>query len=191
VAPADPSDISRILRSLADGDVRAADELVPILYEELRGIAQALLRRERPDHTLQPTALVSEAYLRLVKDEGMRWQDRAHFLAWSAKVMRRVLVDHARGKRAEKRGGERKRVPLPETLIAFEDRGVELEALDAALERLAGIDERKARIVELRFFGGLSIPESAEVVGVSHATVEREWRFARAWLYSELMGGES
>ncbi len=190
LAPPTRKEYSTVIRALRAGHARAADRLVPHLYDELHKVAAAYLRRERRDHTLQPTALVNEVYLRLVEQEGMEWEDRAHFLGWAAKFMRQVLVDHAQKRRAQKRGGEAQRVPLENLLVGFEKRALDLVALEEALERLTAIDERKSRIVELRFFGGLTIPETAEVLEVSHATVEREWRFARAWLHEQIAGGD-
>jgi RNA polymerase sigma factor (TIGR02999 family) len=184
-------EITAIIEALGKGDARAADRLVPLLYDELHRRAADCLRGERRGHTLQPTALVNEAYLRLVGHEQQRWQDRAHFLAWASRIMRQVLVDHGRRHRARKRGGGKAREPLSHITVAIEESdAMDLEALDAALVKLAGIDERKSRIVEVRFFGGLSIEEAAKVLGISHATVEREWRFARAWLHREISGRE-
>ncbi len=190
LAPPTRKEYSTVIRALCAGNARAADGLVSYLYDELYRVAAAYLRRERRDHTLQPTALVNEAYLRLVEQEGMEWEDRAHFLGWAAKFMRQVLVDHAAKRRARKRGGGAQRVPLENLLVGFEKRALDLVALEEALESLAAIDERKSRIVELRFFGGLTIPETAEVLGLSHATVEREWRFTRAWLHEQIAGGD-
>jgi RNA polymerase sigma factor (TIGR02999 family) len=188
-----PEQVTTIFRALSSGDPRAADCLVPYFHEELRRIARRCLRGERQGHTLQPTALLDEAYLRLVGQAGMRWQDRAHFLAWATRIMRQVLVNHGRDRRAEKRGGSRGREPLSGLDVEAMDGpspdvALDIVALDSALEKLAAIDERKARIVELKFFGGLSTDETVEVLGVSHATIEREWRFARAWLQREIEG---
>jgi RNA polymerase sigma factor (TIGR02999 family) len=174
--------VGEALAALRAGELRAADRLLPELYEELRRLAASLLRRERPDHTLQPTALVHEAYLRLLAQEDLRWQDKAHFLGWAARTMRQVLVSHARAHRARKRGGGQRKVPLDEVVVAFEKRALDIEALDEALEDLSALDERKGRIVELRFFGGLNVEEVAEVLAISKSQVERDWRLARAWL---------
>jgi RNA polymerase sigma factor (TIGR02999 family) len=173
--------LGEALAALRNGELRAADRLIPELYAELRRLAASYLRRERRDHTLQPTALVHEAYLRLLEQEGLRWQDRAHFLGWAARIMRQILVSHARAHRAQKRGGLQ-RVPLDEVLVTFEKRALDIEALDEALQALAALDEQKSSIVELRFFGGLSVEEVAEVLSISKSGVEREWRMARAWL---------
>ncbi|HZN59189.1 MAG TPA: sigma-70 family RNA polymerase sigma factor [Planctomycetota bacterium] len=185
--------VTSILQALSNGDPRAADSLVPFFHNELHEIAQRCLRGERKDHTLQATALIDEAYVRLVDQGAMRWEDRAHFLAWAARIMRQVLVSHGRGRRALKRGGGRDRQPLSGIFVAARGGSggetiLDLGALETALGKLASIDDRKARIVELKFFGGLSIEQLGEVLGLSHATVEREWRFARAWLHKEVSG---
>jgi len=161
------------------------DEVVLLVYQELRRLAAHYLRGERANHTLQPTALVNEAYLCLAKQDGVRWQNRAHFLAIAANTMRRVLVDYARERGAVKRGGDRKRVTLRSS-IALDDRDVDILALDEALQKLSGFDPEGARVVELRFFGGLTVEETAEAIGVSPATVKRTWTAAKAWLYREL-----
>ena len=164
-----------------------ADALLPVVYEELRRLAAAYLRRERPGQTLQPTALVHEAYLRLIKDRPGRWQNRAHFCAIAAHSMRQILIERARARDALKRGGgAQARVTLDEGLIAGESRGIDLVALDEALERLEQLDPEQARLVELRFFGGLTIEETAEAMAISPATVKRHWTVARAWLAREL-----
>jgi RNA polymerase sigma factor (TIGR02999 family) len=181
-------DVTRILERVSAGDAAAMEELMPAVYQELRNLAGSYVRRERVGHTLQPTALVNEAYLRLVKGEKPSWKDRAHFLATAARVMRNILVDYAVSRRRLKRGGKRDRVPLEGVVVAFEERALDLLALSQALDRLAEFDEQKSRIVELRFFGGLTIAEASEVLGVSHATVEREWKVARAWLHREITG---
>lgn len=176
-----------ILHELSDGDPSAVHRLLPRVYEELRTIAARALRGERADHTLQPTALVHEAFLRLVNREGITCPDRAHFLALAAATCRRVLVDHARRHRASKRGGQRKRVSLhDEAAIQRDEREVDLLAVDDALKRLARLHPRQARTVELRFFGGLSVTEMARVLSVSPRTVKNDWRVARAWLRREL-----
>ncbi|WP_448990285.1 sigma-70 family RNA polymerase sigma factor [Luteitalea sp.] len=178
--------MSRLVAQSAAGDAAAAAELFPIVYEELRRLAASALRRERTDHTLQPTALVHEAFLRLAETPGASWENRAHFVAVAARVMRRVLVDHARGRNALKRGNGEIRVPLDDVDVAAVGQDVDLVALDDALARLATLDERQARIVELRFFGGLSVPETAALIGASERTVKRDWQVARAWLTREL-----
>jgi RNA polymerase sigma factor (TIGR02999 family) len=164
------------------------DALLPIVYEELRRLAAAYLRRERAGHTLQPTALVHEAYLRLMKDRPDRWQNRAHFSAIAAHSMRQILIERARARAALKRGGAQPRVTLDEALVAGETRSVDLVALDEALDRLEQLDPEQARLVELRFFGGLTIEETADAMGISPATVKRHWTVARAWLARELDG---
>jgi RNA polymerase sigma factor (TIGR02999 family) len=165
---------------------RPVDELLPIVYEELRRLAAAYIRRERPGQTLQPTALVHEAYLRLLKDRPDRWQNRAHFCAIAAHSMRQILIERARARGAQKRGGDQPRVTLDEALVAGAEPTVDLVALDRALERLEAIDPDQARLVELRFFGGLTIEETAEAMNTSPATVKRHWMVARAWLAREL-----
>lgn len=175
------TDVTMLLNAWGAGKQEALDELMPLVYEELRKLARSYLRRERPEHTLQPTALVNEAYLRLVDQRNVRWQSRRHFFGIAAKLMRRILVDHARKRRSEKRGGG-------EALIPFEEaKGVpakarDLVALDDALTDFATIDSRAAKIVELRQFGGLSIDETADVLEISPATLKREWTVAKAWL---------
>lgn len=178
-------DTTRILREIRDGDESAAQRLVPLIYDDLRALAASYMRNEPADHTLQPTALVHEAFLRLVDTDRVEWRTRAHFMAVAARTMRRILVDHARRRRAAKRGGGRK-VTLVEGLAFSEPRPFDLVALDEALIKLMGIDERQSSVVELRFFGGLAVEEIAEVLEVSTATVKRDWRFARAWLLREL-----
>ena len=175
-----------LLTSATTGNPKAANQLVPLVYAELRRLAAHYLRGERPDHTLQPTALVNEAYLQLIDQKANRWQNRAHFIGVAAQLMRRILVDHARAHRANKRGGQDVKVPLDEALVVSQQRSEELLALDEALQRLAAEDPQQGRIVELRFFGGLSVEETAEVMGISTATVKRDWSVARAWLYREL-----
>lgn len=168
------------------GDEDALGRIVPLVQEELRQIARRCLRNERPDHSLQATALVNEAYLRLIDARRVNWQNRTHFLAMSARLMRRVLVDYARTKRAGKRGGEMVRVSLAEAVERADDIGEDVIALNDALETLEKIDERKARIVEFRFFAGLTVEETAAVLDVSPQTVARDWTFAKAWLRREL-----
>lgn len=184
-----PDQLGTLLDRARRGQPAAVEELVPILYAELRRIAARYLRRERPGQTLQPTALVHEAYLRLLKDQDLSVQNRAHFLAIAARSMREILVEHARARHALKRGAHRQQVTLDEGVAAEGPREVELIALDEALERLALLDPAHAQIVELRFFGGLTNEETAEALGVSPATVKRGWAVARAWLYRELTAG--
>jgi RNA polymerase sigma factor (TIGR02999 family) len=184
-----PSTETQLLLAWTAGDRRALDQMLPLVYDELHRLASSYLSRERPDHTLQPTALVHEAFLRLINQREVDWRNRAQFLGVAAGLMRRILVNHARDRAAAKRGGERERVSLSLVEVPSGGPDVDLIALEDALERLAALDERKAKVVELRFFGGLSVEEVAEVLGVSRATVEREWSFARAWLYDALEGG--
>jgi RNA polymerase sigma factor (TIGR02999 family) len=172
--------------SFADVDADAAAAMFPVVYDQLRRLAAAALRRERADHTLQPTALVHEAFLRLSATSDAPWHDRTHFVALAARVMRRVLVDHARGRNARKRGSGEVRVSLDEIDVPAATSGVDLVALDDVLGRLAEFDPRQARIVELRFFGGLTVEETAALIDTSDRTVKREWQMARAWLKREL-----
>ncbi len=181
-----PNQITHALADLVDGRREAADQLLTLVYDELRSLAAAHLRDERKGHTLQPTALVHEAYLRLIGQTEVNWQSKAHFFAVAATVIRRVLVDHARRTNAAKRGGDYQRTAIELANCESTPDQVDLPNLDYALDKLAKTDERKSRVVELRYFAGLSIPETAEVLGVSHATIERDWRLARAWLYDEL-----
>ena len=181
-------DISALLRAWSGGDQSALDRLTPIVYNELHRLARRYMKHERPGHSLQSAALVNEAYLRLVDYERMQWQNRAHFFAVSAQVMRRILVDHAR-RHNLKRGGGVRHVALEEAAAVGGDQGPDLVALDDAMNTLARIDPRKVQVVEMRFFGGLSVEETAEVLKVSPVTVKRDWRAARAWLYRELTGG--
>ena len=178
--------VTRLLNKWRDGDEAALQQLVPIVHDELRRLARRQMAGERPAHTLQPTALVNEAYLRLVDLKHMQWQNRAHFLAMAARLMRRILVDFARSRGYQKRGGGAKRVTFTEALQVAEGEPTDVVALDAALEALARTDERKSRVVELRFFGGLSIEETAEVLNVSRETVKRDWTFAKLWLLRHL-----
>jgi len=186
---ATPDQVTALLVEATGGDKSAVDRLLPLIYDDLRGLAEGAMRSERRGHTLQPTALIHEAYLRLVNQTRVQWRDRAHFFAVAATVIRRVLVDHARGRGAAKRGGGRERVSLDQADPVAESPDVDMLALDEAMNRLAGFDARKSRVVESRFFGGLGIDDTAEVLGVSHATVERDWSLARAWLFRELDGG--
>ena len=179
-------DVTRLLSDWSNGDRRALDELLPLVYDELRHLANAYLKRERDSHTLQSTALVHEAFLRLVNQHDVQWQGRAHFFGIAAQMIRRILVDHARAQRAAKRGAGAVRIELGEELAVAQQRDLDLIALDDALERLAAMDERQSRIVELRFFAGLSVEDTADVMGISTATVKREWSSARAWLFREV-----
>lgn len=180
--------VTELLRAWSDGDDDALEQLVPLVEAELRRLARAYMRRERPDHTLEPTALVNEAFLKLTDARRIRWQDRAHFLGMSARLMRRVLVDHARHRGYQKRGGDAQRVTLDDALVASAGPGPDIVALDRALDLLATVDERKTRVIELRFFGGFSIEETADVLGVSADTVKRDWRLAKLWLLRALEG---
>ena len=180
--------VTELLLAWGSGDRAALDDLVPIIHEELRRLARHQMRGERDNHTLQTTALVNEAFLRLVDLRRIRWQDRAHFLALSARLMRRILVDHARSRSYQKRGGGAANVTLDEALVASPERGIDLVALDDALEDLARVDARKSQVVELRFFGGLSVEETAEALKVSPETVTRDWRLAKVWLLREISG---
>ena len=182
-------DATMFLRQIGDGDADAAQQLLPLVYEELRALAGGHFRRQRADHTLQPTALVHEAFVRLIDQTNAQYKDRSHFFAVAATAMRQILTDHARRKKADKRGGEWEKVSLDH--VAGSDRGaglqtLDLVALDDALTELAQLDPRKHRVVELRFFGGLSVDEVAEVLAVSKTTVESDWRGARAWLSAQL-----
>jgi RNA polymerase sigma-70 factor, ECF subfamily len=178
-------EVTTLLERARGGDLAAYDRLLPLLYAELRDVAARYMRRERADHTLQPTALVHEAFLRLVGSSPTAFEDRAHFLRVAAQAMRRVLVDHARARNAAKRGGGLC-VTFEENAVAADEQGVDVLVLDDALNRLAAAEPRWARVVELRFFAGLEVPEVAKVLGTSTATVKRDWRFARAWLAREL-----
>ena len=180
-------DVTRLLSDWSNGDRRALDELLPLVYDELRHLANAYLKRERDGHTLQSTALVHEAFLRLVNQHDVQWQGRAHFFGIAAQMIRRILVDHARAQRAAKRGAGAVRIDLGEELAVAQQRDLDLIVLDDALERLASMDERQSRIVELRFFAGLSVEDTADVMGISTATVKREWSSARAWLFREVV----
>lgn len=184
-------DVTRILHDWSGGDDAAPERLMPFVYDELRRLARSFLAGERGAHTLQPTALVHEAYVRLVDQRSVNWQNRAHFYGLAASMMRRVLIDHARARAAGKRGGAAVRLSLDDVQIPLEQRAADFVALDEALERLAQFDERKCRIVEMRFFAGLSEEEIAEVLGVATRTVLREWKKARLWLYRELSPGEA
>ena len=179
-------DVTRLLARWKDGDEAALQQLVPIVHEELRRLARRQMAGERPGHTLQPTALVNEAYLRLVNLKQMQWQNRAHFFAMGARLMRRILVDFARSRGYQKRGGGAKQVSFTEALEVAESQPTDVVALNDALEALADVDERQSRVVELRFFGGLSVEETAEVLNVSRETIKRDWTFAKMWLLRHL-----
>jgi RNA polymerase sigma-70 factor (ECF subfamily) len=185
-----PPDITQMLIDWSNGDREALDRLLPVVYTELRRQAARHLRRERAGHTLQTTDLIHEAYLRLVDQRSVRWQNRAHFFAVAAQSMRRILVDHARRRHRAKRGGSDIAVPLDEGLLVAAEKSVDLLALDEALTRLAAIDVRQSQIVELRFFSGLSIEETAAVIGVSLTTVKDDLNMAKAWLRREIDGGK-
>jgi RNA polymerase sigma factor (TIGR02999 family) len=185
--PASPQDITQMLHEWSSGNPEALQQLLPLVYDELHRQAARYLRRERSDHTLQTTALIHEAYLKLVDQKNVQWQNRAHFFAISAQAMRRILVDYSRTKHREKRGGTDVKLSLDEAaLVTGQEQSVDLIALDEALTRLAKMDQQKARIVELRYFSGLSVLETAQVMGVAAKTVERNWTMAKTWLYREL-----
>jgi RNA polymerase sigma-70 factor, ECF subfamily len=184
-------DVSQLLVDWSNGDQAALDKLLPLVNTELRQLARRYLRRENPGHTLQTSALVNEAYLRLIDQKSVRWQNRAHFFGIAAQLMRRILIDHARKHHRAKRGGGALKVSLDEAAAVAEARSAELLAVDEALENLTAMDARKGRIVELRFFGGLSLEETAEVLGISSPTVQREWRAAKAWLHRILTDEKS
>jgi RNA polymerase sigma-70 factor (ECF subfamily) len=181
-----PGDVTQLLLGLAARDSRAESELLEVVYAELHRMADRLMRSERPDHTLQATALINEAYLHLVDQRGKDWKNRAHFFGVAALVMRRILVDYARTRGRDKRGGRQHKVSLDETVLITPGQSDEILALDEALSRLSQFDPRQSRVVELRFFGGLTEAEAAEVLGVATRTVKRDWAIAKAWLYGEL-----
>ena len=183
-----PPNVTELLIAWGNGDQNACDELMPLVYEELRTLAHCYMTRERPAHTLQTAGLVNEAFLRLVDQRNVHWQNRAHFFGVAAQMMRWVLVDYARNRNYAKRGGNARQVSLDESLIISEERSEEVVAIDEALQRLSDFDSRKGQIVELRFFGGLSIDETAEVLKVSPGTVKRDWTLAKAWLRREING---
>jgi RNA polymerase sigma-70 factor (ECF subfamily) len=180
--------VTQMLREWsAEGDARVLDNLMPLVYEELRRQASRYLRKERSNHTLQTTALIHEAYIKLIDQKSVEWQNRAHFFALASVAMRRILVDYARERHREKRGGAAENLPLDEALqISSDEKSVDLIALDEALNRLAKLDKRQAKVVELRYFSGLSIDETAEILGVSNATVRLDWNLAKAWLKQEI-----
>jgi RNA polymerase sigma-70 factor (ECF subfamily) len=184
--PENPTKVTGLLRKWGRGDEGALERLIPLVHDELHRIAQLCMAGERTGHSLQATVLVNEAYLRLVEATHVGWQDRAHFLAVSARVMRRILVDHARARHYQKRGGDAVKVTFDEGLVVTREPGPDFVALDDALEALAKFDERKSRVIEMRFFGGLSVEETAAVLKVSPATVMGDWRLARAWLQREM-----
>jgi len=181
-------DISGLIAAWGDGDEQALRSLMPVIYPELRRIARQHLGRHQPGQTWESAALANEAYLKLVRAGGIRCESRVHFLALCSQIIRRILVDHARGRGYAKRGGNAERVPLDEALLGAQARGIEVPALDETLESLAKIDGRKARVVELRYFGGLSVEETAGFLGISPETVKRDWRMAKAWLFAALTG---
>jgi RNA polymerase sigma factor (TIGR02999 family) len=180
-------EITRLLIAWGNGDESALEKLIPVVYEELRRIAHHHMRNEKFDHTLQTTALVNEAYLRLVGMDDVRWQDRVHFFAISSRLMRRILVDFARSRQFQKRGGKVQHVSFDETLIAIPEKELDLVKLDDALSLLSEEDERKSKVVEMRFFGGMSVEETAEALGVSSVTVMRDWKFAKFWLLNQMI----
>lgn len=182
-------EVTGLLLAWCGGDESAFERLVPLVHAELRRLAHREMGRERAGHTLQTTALVNEAYLRLIDVSRVKWQDRAHFFAMSARLMRRILVDHARSRQSQKRGGATRKVSLEEAHVVSSERGADLVALDDALQALAAVDARKCQVVEMRYFGGLSVEESAEALHVSPETVMRDWRLAKVWLLRELSGG--
>jgi RNA polymerase sigma factor (TIGR02999 family) len=184
-----PGDVTRLLAAWKEGDRAAPDLLLALVYDELRRMARHHLRRQQPGHTLQTTALIHDAYLRLVGQAAGPWQDRNHFFAVSAQAMRHILVDHARARQSAKRGGGARAVSLDEAALVTVERAAELIALDDALEELKGLHERQCRVVECRYFGGMTVQETAEVLGVSPETVMRDWKMAKAWLHRALVGG--
>lgn len=179
-------EVTQLLIEWSNGDKAALDKLMPLIHEELLRLAHHYMSRERPGHTLQTTALVDEAYLRLVNRKDVHWQNRAHFFAIAAQLMRSILVDHARSHAYAKRGGGARKIALEDAMVVSEERAAEVVALDDALKELASFDPQQSRIVELRFFGGATIEETAEVLALSPATIKREWSTAKAWLYREL-----
>jgi RNA polymerase sigma factor (TIGR02999 family) len=183
--PAEPQ-ITQLLKQWQEGDSQALETLMPLVYSELKRLAGSYLRRERPDHTLQSAALVNEAYLRLVDQNQTHWQNKAHFFGIAAQMMRRILADHARGHNADKRGGGLPALELVEAMVQAQARNVDLLGLERALQKLEKLDPQQGKIVELRFFSGLSIEDTANVLGISPATVKRDWTVARAWLFREM-----
>jgi RNA polymerase sigma factor (TIGR02999 family) len=191
VGPELSKQVSELLANWNQGDVKAREALMPLVYNELRKLAASHLRHERNDHTLQPTALVHEVYLRLAEQKNVQWQDKSHFFGVTAQLMRRILVDHARSHRADKRGGGLPKVSLNEAIAMSRERPAQLLALDESLTQLASTDPQQGRIVELRVFAGLTIEQTAEVLGISPVTVKRDWSLAKAWLLRELDKAES
>ena len=186
-----PDAVTQLLQAWGQGDEAARDELMPVVYQELHRLAHHYMKSESPGHTLQTSALVNEAFLRLVDQKDVKWQNRAHFFGIAAQLMRRILVDYARSRRYAKRGGGMRDLPLDEALVISQERNEEVVALDETLERLAEFDPRKSKIVEFRFFAGLSIEETAEVLAVSPGTVMRDWTLAKAWLRREMTAAKS
>ncbi len=186
MSEASPTSVTQLLQAWRAGDKTALDQLLPLVQTELHGLAKRIMSRERQGHTWQTTELVNEAYLRLVNQQQVEWQDRAHFFAVASQVMRHLLVDHARERQQVKQGGGAQRLSLDEVALVAPDRSADLLALDDALNRLANFDKQKSRIVELRYFGGLTVEEVAEVLGIASITVKREWARAKLWLYKEL-----
>jgi RNA polymerase sigma factor (TIGR02999 family) len=184
-------DITTLLHAWADGDDVALEQLLPLVETELRRLAGGYLRRERQGHTLQPTALVNEAFMRILDAKNLRWNDRSHFMSIAARLMRRVLVDHARARTSQKRAFDAADVALAEAVATSDDTSLNVIAVDRALEALAAVDPRKARVVELRFFGGLSVEETADVLHLSTDTIKRDWRLAKVWLSRELGGASA
>ncbi|MEM7754104.1 MAG: sigma-70 family RNA polymerase sigma factor [Planctomycetota bacterium] len=184
--PEQPADITLLLRSVASGDRAELDELMSAIYDDMRRLAAVHLRHENANHTIQPTALVNEVYLKLIDQRSADWNDRLHFFAFASQVIRRVLIDHARAKNAQKRGGGMLRVPMDPNIAHAETPDADLIALDEALQELAELNERQSRIVELRFFGGCTVDEIATLLGVGARTVDRDWTAAKAWLYARL-----
>jgi RNA polymerase sigma factor (TIGR02999 family) len=191
IKPTSQEDVTQLLRAWSAGDEAALDRLAPLVHAELVRLARIFMAREQPEHTLETGALVNEAFLRLVDWKNADWQNRAHFFAVSAKLMRRILVDFARSRETQKRGGGTFAVTLDGAPALSPERSADFIALDEALERLSAIDERRSRIVELRFFGGLSVEETAHVMGISRVTVQRDWKLAKAWLYREIRNRKS
>lgn len=186
----EPSEVTVLLSQLTEGNQQAAEKLMPLVYDELRRLARSYMRRERQDHTLQTTALVHEAYLKLIRQKATNWQGRSHFFGIAAQLMRRILIDHARGHLREKRGGAQVILPLNESLAFSPEHSEDLLRLDEALDRLSRLDPRQVQVVELRFFGGLSVAETAEYLKISPKTVKRDWAVAKAWLHGELRHGD-
>ena len=181
-----PTDVTELLAAWGNGDQAAGDRLIPLVYQELHRLAHHYMKRESPHHTLQTSALVNEAFVRLVDQKNVKWQNRAHFFGIAAQMMRRILVDHARSRHYAKRGGRAQQISFDEALVISDERTAEVVAVDEALQRLEEFDARKSKIVEMRFFAGLSIQETAEVLGVSPGTIMRDWTLAKAWLRREI-----